>query len=238
MSTPNASAEGTGLPRVAEALLSLLGLVVLLPVLALVAILVRITSRGPALFRQERVGKDRRPFVLLKFRTMTSHASSAEPSDAGPLITSSVDPRITGLGALLRRTKLDELPQLLNILKGDLSFVGPRPEVAHYVDCSPRCQQLFDSTLRVRPGLVDPTSLLLFDEQGLLALAGSTDDERDTFYREHLLPFKLRTAIDYLERRSAISDLSLMLRTVATILFGRRGTVELEELLQRVRESR
>ena len=228
-----------GLPRSVEVIAGLLGLVLLAPLFLLIAVLVRLGSPGPALFRQERVGRDRRPFQLVKFRTMVDREArdAGNDKETGPLVTAASDPRITRVGALLRRSKLDELPQLLNVIRGDLSLVGPRPEVPHYVDgASPQIHELFERTLLVRPGLVDPTSLLLFDEQGLLSLAGSTDDERDHFYREQLLPFKLREAIAYLERRTAFSDLGLIVRTITRILLPRsRDEESLEDLLQRVR---
>src|SRR5262245_48293956 len=126
-------------------------LIALSPLLALLAALVRATSPGPALFRQTRIGRYGRPFVLLKLRTMRADAACT-----GPAITAGADPRITPLGARLRRAKLDELPQLWNVLCGDMSLVGPRPEVPHYVARYTPAQR---AVLRARPGLTDPASL-------------------------------------------------------------------------------
>jgi lipopolysaccharide/colanic/teichoic acid biosynthesis glycosyltransferase len=131
-------------------------LIVLSPVLALLALLVRATSPGPAFFRQTRIGRDGRPFVLLKLRTMR-----ADAAHTGPAITAGADPRITPLGARLRRTKLDELPQLWNVLCGDMSLVGPRPELPLYVARYTAAQR---AVLRTRPGITDPASLAWADE--------------------------------------------------------------------------
>src|SRR5262249_27127164 len=142
-------------------------LLLLSPLLAIVALLVRATSPGPALFRQTRTGRDGRPFVLLKFRTM--HAAAAW---AGPPITAGADPRITPLGAWLRRTKLDELPQLWNVLWGDMSLVGPRPELPHYVWRYTDAQR---AVLLARPGLTDPASLAWADEAATLGRFAGPD---------------------------------------------------------------
>src|SRR5262249_41031061 len=134
-------------------------LLVLAPLLGVLALLVRATSTGPALFRQIRVGRNGQPFVLLKLRTMRTDAP-------GPVITSGGDPRITGLGAWLRRTKLDQLPQLWKVLRGDMSLVGPRPEVRDYVALYTAAQR---AVLRARPGLTAPASLAWADEAATLA---------------------------------------------------------------------
>jgi lipopolysaccharide/colanic/teichoic acid biosynthesis glycosyltransferase len=133
-----------------------LGLLLLAPLLAVIAVLVRATSPGPALFRQERVGRGLVPFRLLKFRTMVVDAPSQ-----GPAITVGADPRVTPVGSFLRRSKLDELPQLLNVLKGDMSLVGPRPEVPGYVALYGDAERRI---FTVRPGITDPASLLYHDE--------------------------------------------------------------------------
>jgi lipopolysaccharide/colanic/teichoic acid biosynthesis glycosyltransferase len=175
-------------------------LLVLAPVLGVLASLVRATSTGPALFRQIRVGRNGRPFVLLKLRTMRADAP-------GPVITSGGDPRITHLGAWLRRTKLDELPQLWNVLRGDMSLVGPRPEVPHYVALYTAAQR---AVLLVRPGLTDPASLAWADEAATLA----TFAELHRAYTDVVLPRKLALSLAYLERRTVWSDLAVVLRTV------------------------
>jgi len=192
-------------------------LIALSPLLALLALLVRATSPGPPLFRQIRVGRHGRAFVLLKLRTM--HAAAAW---TGPAITAGADPRITPLGVWLRRAKLDELPQLWNVLWGDMSLVGPRPELPHYVWRYTEAQR---AVLRARPGLTDPASLAWADEAATLATFA--DPERA--YIETVLPEKLALSLAYLERRTIWTDLGLMTRTAAhvawTLLPGslRRG---------------
>jgi lipopolysaccharide/colanic/teichoic acid biosynthesis glycosyltransferase len=175
-------------------------LLVLAPLLGVLALLVRATSTGPALFRQIRIGRNGRPFVVLKLRTMRADVP-------GPVITSGGDPRITRLGAWLRRTKLDELPQLWNVLRGDMSLVGPRPEVPHYVALYTAAQR---AVLLVRPGLTDPASLAWADEAATLA----TFAEPHRAYADVVLPRKLALSLAYLERRTVWSDLAVVMRTV------------------------
>jgi lipopolysaccharide/colanic/teichoic acid biosynthesis glycosyltransferase len=193
-----------GLPRGVEVALSALGLVVASPVLLLSAAAIALTSRGPVLFRQQRVGRGGELFTLVKFRTM-------RPS-RGLSVTARDDPRITGVGRILRRTKLDELPELWNVLRGELSLVGPRPEVPEFVDReSPDWQEI----LRVRPGITDPVTLRLRDEESLMA--GITGD-RNRYYREVLQPRKLQGYRDYLGRRSWHSDARVLLETGLAVL--------------------
>jgi lipopolysaccharide/colanic/teichoic acid biosynthesis glycosyltransferase len=181
------------------------------PVLGLLALAVRATSPGPALFRQERVGRDGRPFELLKFRTMVADA----PRRGGAL-TAPGDPRVTRLGAILRRWKLDELPQLANVLRGDMSLVGPRPEVPRYVaGYTPRQR----GVLRVRPGITDPASLAYVDEAAVLARF----DDCERAYVEVVLPAKLALSLDYLDRRTLRSDLGILVRTLVRIVRGGRA---------------
>jgi lipopolysaccharide/colanic/teichoic acid biosynthesis glycosyltransferase len=198
----------SGIPRVVEAPLALAGLAALSPLLAFAGACVLLGSGTPVLFRQTRVGKGGRPFTMLKFRTMRN-----DPS--GPAVTAGDDPRITRIGALLRRTKLDELPELWNVVRGDMSLVGPRPEAPRYVDPSER---RWERVLAVRPGITDPTTLSLIDEETLLA---SVQGDREQYYREHLVPKKLDGYIAYLERRSWRSDLAVLLRTVRSLFFRR-----------------
>jgi lipopolysaccharide/colanic/teichoic acid biosynthesis glycosyltransferase len=180
-------------------------LVLLAPVLALVALAVRLTSRGPILFVQERVGRDGVPFRLLKFRTMVAGAPAR-----GPAVTATGDARITPLGRLLRRSKADELPQLVNVLRGDMSLVGPRPEVPCYVAGYTETQR---QLLGVRPGITDPASLAFVDESGLLA----TFPDPERAYVETVLPRKLELSLAYLRRRSLRSDLGILVRTAARL---------------------
>jgi lipopolysaccharide/colanic/teichoic acid biosynthesis glycosyltransferase len=201
-----------------------LGLLVLSPLLLVVSGLIRLTSRGPVLFLQERVGQAGKTFRIVKFRSMTDkaatyqHASARVESSnncvAGPLITSAEDPRITPVGRVLRRFKLDELPQLWNVLRGDMSLVGPRPEVPHYVASYTASQS---RVLTVRPGITDPASVAYRHEEDLLA--GKPDP--DSYYRQVILPDKLRMNLEYVDKISFFSDLSLMLRTTGSIFIPR-----------------
>jgi lipopolysaccharide/colanic/teichoic acid biosynthesis glycosyltransferase len=188
--------------RVFDFACSALGLLLLAPLLLLVAAWVKLDSPGPVFFRQERVGRFGVPFRIHKFRTM-SHAVSQ-----GPQITVGADARITRAGAFLRRHKLDELPQLIDVLKGDMSLVGPRPEVPRYVAMYP--PGLRDKVLSVRPGITDPASLQFRDESGLLARA--LDPERE--YVEVVMPAKLKLAAQYVERATLATDLRLIGRTL------------------------
>ena len=180
-----------------------LGLLLLSPLLAAVGLWVRLDSPGPALFRQERVGRFGRSFRIHKFRTMVDGAPAL-----GPAITVGADARITRAGAWLRARKLDELPQLIDVLAGSMSLVGPRPELPRYVALYPAA--LRDKVLSVRPGITDPVSLQMADESARLAHAA--DPERE--YVEVLLPAKLREAAAYAERATLWSDLQVLARTL------------------------
>jgi lipopolysaccharide/colanic/teichoic acid biosynthesis glycosyltransferase len=180
---------------------ALLALLLLWPLLLAVALWVKLDSPGPVFYRQERVGRFGVPFRIHKFRSMVADA-------AGLPITVGEDPRITRAGRTLRRTRLDELPQFIDVLVGDMSLVGPRPEVPRYVALYPAA--LRDRALAVRPGLTDPASLAFIDEASLLAVAA--DPERE--YVERILPVKLQAAVEYAERASVVSDFGVLLRTV------------------------
>jgi lipopolysaccharide/colanic/teichoic acid biosynthesis glycosyltransferase len=195
----------SGLPRALEAAAAGLGLLLATPVIAAGGLLVALSSRGPVFFRQERVGRRGKIFRLYKLRTM-------RPAVGGPAVTAGDDARITRVGRLLRRTKLDELPQLWNVLKGDMALVGPRPEVPRYVDPS---DPLWRRVLEARPGLTDPVSLALRDEEEILA---GVPSDRERFYRERLLPWKLEGYASYLARRTWKSDLGILLATLSTLL--------------------
>jgi len=199
---------GLGLPRAVEATLACFGLAVSSPILLAAAGLIAATSPGPVLFKQQRVGLNGRPFTLLKLRTM-------RVAPEGSQLTASGDSRITPVGRWLRRFKLDEIPQLWNVARGDMSLVGPRPEVPRYVDPE---SPLWRQVLSARPGLTDPVTLRLRDEETLLA--GAADPE--LFYRERLLPWKLNGYLDYLQRRSWATDLGVLGDTVLSILRLRR----------------
>ena len=176
------------------------GLLLLAPLLAAVALWIKLDSPGPVFFRQQRVGRHGVPFRIHKFRTM-AHAPAAP---GGPLLTVGADARITRAGRWLRRTKLDELPQLIDVLAGTMSLVGPRPEVPRYVALYPPA--LRATVLSVRPGITDPASLAYRDESELLARAA--DPERA--YVEQIMPAKLQQAARYVERMSLANDLRLI----------------------------
>jgi lipopolysaccharide/colanic/teichoic acid biosynthesis glycosyltransferase len=191
--------------RVFDIVVAGTGLIVLAPVMLAAALLVKWTSPGPILFRQERIGRRFRPFCIYKFRTMVQEA----PRQGGP-ITFGADPRITRIGRLLRSTKLDELPQLINVLKGDMSLVGPRPEVHQYVDMF---RQDYQEILEVRPGITDLASIAYRDEAAVLGRAADPEAE----YRTRVLPEKIRLAKEYLRRASFWFDLLLIAKTVVRL---------------------
>jgi len=198
--------------RAFDLLVSALALLVLAPLLLAIALAIRLDSRGPALFRQQRVGRHGVPFRIHKFRTM-----GVDAAERGPALTVGADPRITRVGRLLRTRRLDELPQLIDVLKGDMSLVGPRPELPRYVERYP--EALRTRVLAVRPGLTDPASIAFLDEAERLARAA--DPERE--YVEVLLPAKLQAAADYAERASLGSDLRILLGTLRRLLGPRAG---------------
>ena len=207
--SPEAGPPGrSGIPRPVEAVAALAGLLLSVPLLAVAALAIVTTSRGPALFRQERVGRGGRTFRFYKLRTMRA-------SSGGPQVTAGDDARITQVGRFLRRTKLDELPQLWNVIRGDMSLVGPRPEVPKYVNPE---DPLWKRVLQARPGITDPVTLRLRDEETILKRAAG---DRDRFYREQLQPLKLREYVLYLERRSWRSDLEVLWRTLTSLLLLR-----------------
>ena len=188
--------------RFFDVVLSFLGLLVLFVPLIVVALLIKLDSPGPVLFRQKRIGKGFRPFFIYKFRTMVEDAPRS-----GPVITLGADPRITRVGRLLRKSKLDEVPQLLNVLKGDMSFVGPRPEIPQYVEMF---RKDYEQILIVRPGITDLASLKYRDEAALL----QNYPDPEAAYRKVILPDKIELAKQYLRRSSILFDLQLMIRTL------------------------
>jgi lipopolysaccharide/colanic/teichoic acid biosynthesis glycosyltransferase len=187
--------------RCFDLVVAFLALLLLSPLLLGIALWIRLDSPGPALFRQERVGRHGRPFRIHKFRTMRTGA-------AGLPLTVGRDGRITRAGRWLRSRRLDELPQLIDVLKGDMSLVGPRPEVPRYVAHYPAA--LREAVLSVRPGITDPASLAHLDEDALLARAA--DPERA--YVEQVLPRKLELAARYARSATLASDLRILLRTL------------------------
>jgi lipopolysaccharide/colanic/teichoic acid biosynthesis glycosyltransferase len=214
-----------------------LGLLVLSPLFLLLAIAVELSSRGPVLFRQQRIGKDGRPFCIVKFRSMVENAQ-----DLGPGVTRDGDPRITAMGRFLRKTKLDELPQLWNVLVGDMSFVGPRPEVPRYVEKYTAEQK---RVLALKPGITDVATLEFRDEEELLkgemlkaemlkTEMGNAEDgemgdggrkaegggrrvedaDMEEFYMKYCVPRKIELNLAYAARANLWEDIKIILRTL------------------------
>jgi lipopolysaccharide/colanic/teichoic acid biosynthesis glycosyltransferase len=185
--------------RLFDVLAALLGICVLLPLLFAVAMAVWIDDGRPFLFVQKRLGKDGRLFSIWKFRTM-------RVLNAGRHVTAAGDERVTRVGSVLRKFKLDELPQLFNVLKGDMSLIGPRPELAEFVNEDHR----WNLVLSVRPGITDLASLVFRNEEQLLSAASNPED----YYRRYLLPAKLALNVRYIQTRSLRRDLKLLLLSV------------------------
>jgi lipopolysaccharide/colanic/teichoic acid biosynthesis glycosyltransferase len=185
---------------------SVAGLIPLFPVFALIATFIKLDSPGPVFFRQVRVGQYGELFRIFKFRTMVTDAEKK-----GPLISRGDDPRITRIGAFLRKYKIDELPQLLNVIIGDMSLVGPRPEVPCYVDAFREQYQLI---LMVRPGITDYASLEFKDENDLLRAA----DDPERKYIDEILPVKIEYYKRYLLEQSLLTDIKLIFRTLSGIV--------------------
>lgn len=192
--------------RLTDIILSTIALVLLIPFFIVISIIIICESRGGTFYRQTRIGKDRVPFSLIKFRTMRLDADKS-----GQLTVGVRDPRITRTGAFLRKYKLDELPQLINILKGNMSIIGPRPEVPKYIDMYDPCQL---KVLNVRPGLSDYASLEYINENEILGKA----EDPEKIYIEQIMPAKLELNLKYIDEQSFLTDLKIMWRTIVSIL--------------------
>jgi len=186
------------------------GLLILAPVFAIVAVSIKLSSPGPVLFRQTRIGRHGRPFNIWKFRSMLKQSLRNDSA-----ITVAGDRRITAIGGLLRRFKLDELPQLWNVFCGDMSLVGPRPEVPIYVAQYTQEQR---TVLSVRPGITDPSSLTYRNEEDLLATHGDPEN----LYRTQILPDKLARSRNYLQNITLYSDLRIILETLSLSFFTKK----------------
>jgi lipopolysaccharide/colanic/teichoic acid biosynthesis glycosyltransferase len=207
------------MPDLIQRTMAVLALFVLLPLAAVIAVAVRLTSAGPVLHRARRIGRDGVPFVLLKFRSMTAGSS-------GSAVTMAGDGRVTQVGRWLRRTKLDELPQLWNVVRGEMAVVGPRPEDPRYVDLGSALQR---EVLGLRPGITGPTALAFADEEHRLREAATriatgagrgrpTDDDIHAAYRAEIQPEKLLMDVAYVRTRSARGDLRVIGRTIGLVL--------------------
>ncbi len=195
--------------RIVDVCLSIVALILVAPVILVVALTIKLGSRGPVFFRQVRVGRNGKLFRIFKFRSMVVNADKiGGPSTKGD------DPRITAIGKVIRRLNLDELPQFLNVLKGDMSIVGPRPEVPQYVAMFTEAEK---AILTVRPGITDWATIWIRDEGKILA--GSDDPEQA--YLQKIWPEKHRLALEYVKRQSLLVDLTIMFQTLKVHLLDR-----------------
>ncbi|MFZ4612439.1 MAG: sugar transferase [Bacteroidia bacterium] len=190
--------------RIFDFISSFFFLFLFFPFFLLLSILIKIDSKGPIFFTQIRVGKNNKNFLLLKFRTMKVAQENSS------LITIGNDNRITNIGNILRKYKLDELPQLINILKGEMSVVGPRPEVRKYVDMYSSSQL---EVLSVKPGLTDPSSIKFSNESELLGTAANPEK----YYTETLMPLKIEISLNYVRTQTFIGDLKIIFQTFSKI---------------------
>lgn len=210
LTLPRQAPGDARLKRLVDIVCALGGLLLLVPLLVAVALAVLLDDGRPVLFRQERIGRNGKRFDILKFRSMRAH-----PHEAGPLITAAGDARLTRVGQVIRGWKLDELPQLVNVLRGEMTLVGPRPEVPRYVAHYSDAQR---AVLALTPGITDPASLAFLDEERQLAAA--RDPER--FYLDHAMPTKIALNLDYARTATCWSDLGVVIRTVMAIADSRR----------------
>ena len=192
--------------RIFDLFFAFLGIMLLLPIYLLITIFIKLDSKGEILYKQERIGKDGIPFYVLKFRTMVPDAFSK-----GALTVGSRDPRVTGVGFYLRKYKLDELPQLFNVFFGEMSFVGPRPEVKKYTDLYNENQRV---VLSVKPGITDYASIKYRNENDLLAQ--SSDPEK--LYIEEIMPEKLNLNLKYINDNNVFKDIKIIINTFYTIV--------------------
>ncbi|HMS32586.1 MAG TPA: sugar transferase [Ignavibacteria bacterium] len=191
--------------KIFDLLFSLIGTILLSPLFLITAIWIKIDSKGKIFYKQTRVGKNNTDFSLYKFRTMR-----ADSDKSGLLTVGGRDNRITGAGYYLRKFKLDELPQLINIIKGEMSFVGPRPEVRKYVDLYNEEQK---KVLSVLPGITDIASIKYRNENELLEKA----DDPEEYYIEYVMPDKLKLNLEYIEQRSFGNDIKVIFKTISAI---------------------
>jgi lipopolysaccharide/colanic/teichoic acid biosynthesis glycosyltransferase len=204
--------------RIFDFVFSAAGLIILTPLFVVVALCIKLTSRGKVFFRQMRIGRNGHPFPIVKFRSMYEIASRMPPG-----VTVSSDTRITRVGRILRKYKIDELPQLWNVFLGDMSFVGPRPELPKYVEAYSVDQK---QVLRVRPGITDPASLVYRREEEIL----SSSPEPEEIYRAEILPDKLRRNLSYIQHISLWNDVRIIFLTLVHSFFlVRKSPMPLEK---------
>lgn len=200
--------------RIVDTACALVGLVVTSPVLLACAVAIRLDSRGPVFFRQRRVGQYGKTFRIFKFRTMI-----VATDENGSKLTASGDTRVTPVGKILRKTKLDEIPQLLNVFRGEMSLVGPRPEVPEYTEKYTVHER---RVLEVRPGITGPASLAYIDEEQLLAAA----EDRERYYVDTIMKHKLRYDLAYCTNICLLEDMRIIFRTGGSLVGLRSGTAD------------
>ena len=191
--------------RLLDIVVALIGITVLFPLLIVIAVWIKLSSKGPLFYSQKRVGKDFKEFDIYKFRSMVINADKI-----GPSVTSGNDPRITKIGKFIRRTKIDELPQLLNVLKGDMSLVGPRPEVMKFVE---KKRDEYKKILSVRPGITDNAAIEFRDEETIM----NQYKDKERAYLDIILPKKIKLYYYYIDNISFVNDIKLILKTLKVI---------------------
>ncbi len=205
------------IPRAIEFLVAGCGLAAIIPLLLICAVLIKLNSKGPIFYRQNRIGRNGKPFSIIKLRTMAVFQN-------GLMITAADDQRVTSVGRFLRKFKIDELPELWNIVCGEMSFVGPRPEVPDFVDLS---DPLWREVLESRPGITDPVTLRLRNEEHLLAKV--FDKER--YYREVIQPYKMRGYLNFVRNKTWKTDIRIIGRTLKAVAFPTTVTTPSSEEL-------
>lgn len=193
------------LKRFFDLILSFIGLLIIVPILFLITILIKISSSGPVFYKQVRVGKNNKDFKIFKFRTMHVNADKK-----GLLTVGGRDPRVTSIGYYLRKFKLDELPQLINVFKGDMSFVGPRPEVRQFVNLYSEIQM---KVLNVKPGITDLASIEFRNENEIL----SKEEDPNQYYIDYIMPKKLEINLKYINQRNLLKDFVVIIKTIKVI---------------------
>jgi len=191
--------------RVFDLIAALIGLVLLFPILLVISLWIKFSSKGPLFYSQKRVGKEFKEFDIYKFRSMVVDADKI-----GPSVTSGDDPRITEVGKFIRKTKIDELPQLLNVLKGDMSLVGPRPEVMKFVE---KKRDEYKKVLSVRPGITDNAAIEFRDEETIM----NQYEDKEKAYLDIILPQKIKLYYNYIDNITFLSDIKLILKTLKVI---------------------
>jgi len=192
--------------RIFDLVLAIPSIVILSPIFLLCAVLIKIETSGPVFFTQERMGRGWKPFRLYKFRTMVKDASRI-----GPSVTSANDPRITRVGRILRKLKIDEMPQIINVIKGDMSVIGPRPEVRKYVEAF---RDDYKDVLRIKPGMTDYALIAFRNEEEIL----SKFEDMEEGYLKEVLPKKIELYRKYMEEMSLLTDVKIFFKTILEIL--------------------